>query len=197
MWVNSRSIRVYQSYLGTLFMLLLAPWLALATIILLGLVDGYTTGAAGRNGGMSQMLQMMGLYPHVVFVCVEWMIGVGALLAFAWLTGKGIAYGWMTYRNTRPAQYLEGVAQKTNVFMQSHQKTTAALVVIFSSLFMFLVQGNHPSPVALPAAQPPMVSHMTYSRVLLTFTNQQKIVSGNAQVRQIAPHTYVVKMQER
>jgi hypothetical protein len=212
---------VFRKATWYLMMLMLAPWLALFILMMIGLLDEYFTGELGRNGGMTGLFQSIGLHPHATYEALLWITISGVFLAMAWLFWHAVAAlfeaaghqiqktglgAWITRKTTPLGNALAH-------FENAHPNILASLVMvsaIVAAIFMNMINMS-PTPknrmIVSPPAGSQIVQASPYSRVLLEVPNMPvgkhqngmpipatHTISGKAVVTQTGPQSYQVRM---
>lgn len=126
-------------YLKRMLMLALAPWMVWFILLWASVVDNWAAGSPGHNGGLTGLIQDMGLHPHVAYALFLWTTAVGVFLAVfpsvAWLLlrmtstlvdvpGRKIKKsGWVVNLMQKTAPQRDAFAR----FQNDHPNMTSAL----------------------------------------------------------------------
>lgn len=170
------------------------PLMTVFTFVLLSFIGGFIQGIAGRNGGLTDFFQIIGLYPHQIFIIFLWVVGIGVMLAFmgSILPIMTVLAG-VLQKNKYGAMVVGKVTswhQRIIQFAKDHRHITSAIVFGVAVGIALIIQPIHWTKTAAPSA----TTKQTYSRVLMALPNMRHAISGDAQVKQVGAHTYWVKM---
>lgn len=186
-YVENRYKENIKKIVAESLMLFFVPWMILLTLFVFGVVDGYVHGVDMRDGGATRLFQVIGLYPHETFIVISCVFGFGVLLVLLESFLPIMAALSYVLQKTRYGPIYQAFIQ----FVKDHRHIAAALTLAVFVGISFVVIPVH--SVKTPAA-PSAMTKQAYSRVLLALPNMRHAISGDAQVKQVGAHTYLVKM---
>ena len=201
---------------------IMIPWMVLLFIMIAGVVEEWATGDLGRNGGMTEMFQGIGLHPHAayeVFLCIT---GFGVFPAASWLlwnllvAGVGVAGRQM--QNTGMKEWFAQKAAPLQKGFADYEKAhpesintlfTGIVAALMIAIVPFLILFHAPKsrmvvwPHGGPVPGVPQIKVLThsYGHVLLEMQapagkqiEVSRTISGKAIVTQAGPHVYRVRI---